>query len=99
MERPAKQHREETVPDEIKKHGLLYFTDGDIVLLSLPKDRVVTAFRVDKVFLSRHSPVFKDMFSLPSLEEVEKYDGTPLVRLQDMSERLVSFLNALYDYS
>jgi hypothetical protein len=72
----AKRRRDECLHEEIKNHTSLYFMDGDIVLLSLPKDHFVTAFRVDKVYLSR----------LPSRDAVEKYDGVPLVRLHDEAE-------------
>jgi hypothetical protein len=97
--RPAKRRRDESPHDSevVKSHESLYFTDGDIVLLSLPKDNFVTAFKVDKVFLLRSSPVFKDMLSLPSPDDIEKYDGVPLVRLQDEAGHLFSFLTALYD--
>ena len=69
----------------------LYFPTGDIVLCaastcSIPgfKDerREEHYFRVDTVFLSRHSPVFADMLTFPPVADgVEMYDGAPLVRL------------------
>ncbi|GJJ13620.1 hypothetical protein Clacol_007876 [Clathrus columnatus] len=81
----------------IKNSGSLYLPDGDIVLFSLPKDDVITAFKVDRVLLRRASPVFEAMFALPPSENNESYDDTPLVKLQDESDHLTMFLNALYD--
>ncbi|KAF8590732.1 hypothetical protein K439DRAFT_1381509 [Ramaria rubella] len=96
--RPAKRSRDDD-SENIQRSDSLYFTDGDIVLLSLPREEVVTAFKVDRVFLSRSSPVFHGMLSLPLPENVEKFDNVPLVRLQDKVEDLISFLKALYDFS
>ncbi|GJJ13667.1 hypothetical protein Clacol_007923 [Clathrus columnatus] len=81
----------------ITKSESFYLTDGDIVLFSLPKDNVVTAFRVDRVFLRRSSPVLEGMLALPSSKDVELYDNVPLIKLQDETEHLTMFLNALYD--
>ncbi|GJJ13642.1 hypothetical protein Clacol_007898 [Clathrus columnatus] len=92
-----KRPRSDTISVKIKNSESLYFPNGDIVLLSLPKDDVVTAFKVDRVFLLRASPVFEGMLELPSLDDVECHDNVPLVRLQDESEHLARFLNALYD--
>ncbi|KIJ53541.1 hypothetical protein M422DRAFT_241776 [Sphaerobolus stellatus SS14] len=83
---------------EIQPHEKLYYADGDIVLLSLPVEGVITAFKVDKVFLKRASSVFEDMLTLPAVEDVEKYDGVPLVRLHDQPHHLEQFLFALYDH-
>lgn len=95
-----KKRRLEAHP-EIIKHSSLYFSNGDIVLLSLPntKNNVVTAFKVDRVFLLRASPVFEGMLALPMHvhPEDELFDSVPLVRLQDESEHLEKFLGALYD--
>ncbi|GJJ13650.1 hypothetical protein Clacol_007906 [Clathrus columnatus] len=37
----------------IKNSDSVYFPDGDIVILSLPKNNVITAFKVDRIFLRR----------------------------------------------
>ncbi|KAI0791169.1 hypothetical protein C8Q75DRAFT_61827 [Abortiporus biennis] len=52
-------------------------------------------FRVDSIFLSRHSPVFKDMFSIPRPPALETFDGAPLVRLSDSANDVEKLLNAL----
>ncbi|KIJ42398.1 hypothetical protein M422DRAFT_254488 [Sphaerobolus stellatus SS14] len=39
------------------------------------------------------------MFTLPTTENVEKYDGVSLVKMQDEATLLTSFLPALYDPS
>jgi hypothetical protein len=57
----------------------------------------VTAFRLDYVFLSRYSPVFEGMLSLPSPDEVRKCDSVPLVRLHDEAEDLIPFMSVFYD--
>ncbi|GJJ06939.1 hypothetical protein Clacol_001135 [Clathrus columnatus] len=80
----------------IKNSESIYLPDGDIVLFSLPKNNVITAFKVDRVFLRRSSPVFEGMFMLPPSGDVESYDNVPLVKLQDEADHLTMFLNALY---
>lgn len=54
--------------------------------------------------LSRHSVVFRDMFSLPrssasahDLSADDIYEGCPLVRLHDLAEDVANLLSALYD--
>lgn len=94
----ARKARSEILPTGVQKHESLYFSNGDIALLSLPNQNgVVTAFKVDRVFLLRASPVFEGMLQLPLNENAETFDDAPLVRLQDESEHLAMFLNALYD--
>ena len=58
-----------------------------------------TLFRVDQRFLTRHSPIFADMFALPSgTEKREEYDGVPIVHLpQDDAEDVTSMLQAIYN--
>lgn len=99
-EPPAKRRRDsssESSQEEIVKHETLYFENGNIVLLSLPKDNIVTAFKVYKDYLSLQSRVFEGMLSIPSPPTVEMYDNVPLVRVQDKSVELAHFLKAIYD--
>ena len=94
--RPTKRQRIES--ERIEKSTSIYHAHGDIAILSLPNDEgVITAFKIDKIYLSRNSAVFEGMVGLPSMEESEKFDGVPLVRLQDTAEQLGDFLEALYD--
>ena len=84
----------------VLRHESLYLSDGDIVLaaVKLGSPIVTVLFRVDKVYLSRTSPVFRSMLSLPSTPSVnEMYDGVPRVDLPDDSDDLACLLAALYD--
>ena len=55
-------------------------------------------FRVDKVYLARNSPIFKDMFSFtPGQEAQDTYDSVPRVNLTDSAEDLQSLLAAMYN--
>ncbi|KAI0791199.1 hypothetical protein C8Q75DRAFT_805559 [Abortiporus biennis] len=77
------------------KHTELYLPDGDLVI-SCPTKQSGSRmlFRVDRIFLSRHSAIFKDMFSLPPRPDggVEQYDGAPFVCIPDEAEDMASFL-------
>ena len=77
----------------------LYFEDGDVVLSAKDKAGAATLFRVDQRFLTRHSPIFADMFALPSgTEKREEYAGVPIVHLpQDDAEDVTSMLQAIYN--
>ncbi len=57
-------------------------------------------FRVFRSTLSRHSPIFRHMFSLPqssNVPEEETMDGVPVVELHDDPEDLAHLLSALHD--
>lgn len=94
---------------EERRHPSLYFADGDIVISATSKEKTYAEFyRVDKVFLARHSAIFKDMFSIGSAEgssvdsnsnsEVQRYyDGVPRVHLYDDAEDVAGFIGALYN--
>lgn len=90
----------DVVPNTEHRHEPLYFSDGDIVL-SAPCDDESTytwLFRIDRIFLARHSPVFRDMLSLPVASDTnEKYDGAPRVRLTDNAWHLAQLLAAIYN--
>ena len=87
--------------DEDQYHTYLA-PDGDVVL-SLRgqegfKGRIL--YRVDKVILSRQSPVFAGLFSIPYDGSVnEELDGLPVVRLDDGFEAMGRLLRFLYDPS
>ena len=76
--------------------------DGDVILaLSSarnPQDKVL--YRVDKLILSRHSPTFSGLFSIPYDSAAnEEYDGVPVVHLDDHAEDIFALLQWLYDPS
>ncbi|KAF7791802.1 hypothetical protein EIP86_002826 [Pleurotus ostreatoroseus] len=85
----------------LQRHPSLYLDDGDIVLAApstSPAKRQTMLFRVDKVYLARNSPIFKDMFSFsPGQEAQDTYDGVPRVNLTDSAEDLESLLAAMYN--
>jgi hypothetical protein len=77
--------------------GDLYHKDGSIVLVV---ENV--AFKVHQSVLEVHSEVFKNMFGLTthSVDDLRVYyfDGCPAIHLDDKSEDMVAFLQALYGY-
>jgi hypothetical protein len=83
-----------------------YAEDGNIVLAAKDTDGTVY-FRLHRSILIRHSPVFKDMFSMPTPSEdsadegggiADQYDGVPLVEMAgDSSDALRSLIALLYD--
>ena len=86
---------------KIERHPSIYFPDGDIVLCATTKTSdIVRMFRVDRVYLTRNSPVFRDMLSLASPpghgHNTELYDGVAVVRLPDDADDLANLLSLLY---
>jgi hypothetical protein len=79
-------------------HDSLYLVDGNIVLIAPLTTGQHQIFRVHQSILSKNSPVFRSMFMIPGVqdEEVEKYDGVPLVQLPDDAEEVESLLRVLY---
>ena len=85
-------------PLKTVRHESLYLPDGDVVLAAPQSPTTTVLFRVDKIYLSRNSPAFRSMFSLPSVPCVnELYDGVPKVQLPDDADDLARLLAALYD--
>ena len=74
--------------------------DGDVVL-SLRGPEGSTGrilYRVDKVILSRQSIVFAGLFSFPCNQAVnQKFDGLPLIALDDEFEPMGRLLRFMYD--
>ncbi|KAI0094329.1 hypothetical protein BDY19DRAFT_860944, partial [Irpex rosettiformis] len=77
----------------------LYFEDGDIAISATSKGKdYIEFYRVDKVFLARHSPIFKDMLSLGENDpHNEQYHGVPKVHLLDDAEDVSGLIGALYN--
>jgi hypothetical protein len=46
--------------------------------------------------LSKVSPVFENMFTLPTGDAEEKFEGVPLVHMPECAEELESLLKVLY---
>ncbi|KAJ7680626.1 hypothetical protein DFH06DRAFT_424841 [Mycena polygramma] len=75
-----------------------YFEDGNIVLSAKDPEDCVVYFRLHRSIVSKHSPVFADMFTLPPPASAEQYDGVPLVEMAgDSAETLRSLIALLYD--
>ena len=72
----------------------IWHEDGDVVIVC---ER--TAFRVHLDVLASHSAVFRDMAALPQPagEQCERYDGCPVIRLQDAVADMRHFLKAIYN--
>ncbi|KAI0776588.1 hypothetical protein BD413DRAFT_602162 [Trametes elegans] len=69
-----------------------WFNDGNIVLIV--RD---IAYKIHKSVLSRHSEVFRDLFSAPSTAADAYFDGCPALCLSESPEDVGNFLKALYD--
>ena len=83
-------------PDESRDEDM-YFEDGSVVISASSTGGGLVYFRVHKSVLSKQSTVFKDMFSLPSPPEMDRYDNLPLVHVHDDAKEFKQFLRAIYD--
>lgn len=95
-----------TAPSTREAHSSLYFPHGDIILEAKPGSSNPSSpsilFRVHRWLLAHHSPVFRDMFSMPYPRTEAKddiYDGAPVVEMTDDAQDLESLLCILYDPS
>jgi hypothetical protein len=90
---------------ELHRHADLWFKDGSVICQAEN-----TLYRVHVSQLSRHSALFRDIFTLPqpsrprsrslsSLDtlEIEECENCPVVVLHDTAEDVANFLGALYD--
>ncbi|KAJ6591634.1 hypothetical protein DFH09DRAFT_1137566 [Mycena vulgaris] len=93
---------------ELQRHADLWFKDGSVICQAES-----TLFRVHVSQLSRHSALFRDIFTLPqpsrprslssfdTLEDtralLEECENCPVVFLHDKAEDVANFLAALYD--
>ena len=82
---------------EERRHPTLYFPDGDLVISATSRDKAfIQLYRVDKVFLARHSPVFKDMLFLGDGDSHnEQYDGAPKVHFLDDAKDVADPIGAM----
>lgn len=83
-------------------HGLVAHVSSptpstEVNEVHVPAQPLEIVFRVHQSVLSLHSPIFKDLFALPSPPEVnETYDKAQLVRMPDRADDLESLLKAFY---
>ena len=76
----------------------LCFEDGNLVVSANNRTNGdLVFFRVHKSILGKHSPVFKDMYSVPPPQDVDQHNGVPLVHVHDDANDLRHFLKAIYD--
>ncbi|KAJ7876225.1 hypothetical protein B0H13DRAFT_2055784 [Mycena leptocephala] len=68
----------------------LWFADCGLIIQAES-----TLFRISRDFLAVHSPVFRDMLSLPPPKDTDMMDGCPFVLLPDRAEDVTVFLKAL----
>ncbi|PPR07100.1 hypothetical protein CVT24_010936 [Panaeolus cyanescens] len=57
----------------------------------------MTAFRIHRGVLARHSTVFNDMLSLPQPADADLFEGCPVVPMYDLPKDLSSLIHYLYD--
>lgn len=82
----------------ILKHDSLYLTGGNICIAALESstnDQRWVIFRVHKSVMGIHSPVFRDMFSLPPAGDAEQFEGVPLVRMPDNASDIETLLKPI----
>jgi len=70
----------------------LWLDDGSVVIQA-----ELTQFRVHRTVLSRHSQVFRNMFSVPQPVYEDNIEGCPIVHLSDSAQDVSHLLSALYD--
>jgi BTB/POZ domain len=95
--RPLKRSRVnlDLAEGKFERSSIAWWDDGNVVLQV--ED---TRFRVHKSILSTHSPLFRDMFSLPASAEsqLETEDGCPVVTLHhDKARHWSAILEMMYD--
>ncbi|KAJ7602765.1 hypothetical protein FB45DRAFT_1072642 [Roridomyces roridus] len=78
---------------EPKRAQGLWFEDCGLVIQA--ED---VLFRVSRDFLAAHSPVFRDMLSVPTPANAETREGCPFVSLPDTAQDFTVFLKALLYY-
>ena len=73
----------------------VWFDDGNIVLQAGD-----TLFKVYSGILSRESPFFRDMFSLPQTADTvsDCFDGCPVIAVHDNPGDMKKFLSATHNY-
>ncbi|KAL6301485.1 hypothetical protein BKA93DRAFT_738642 [Sparassis latifolia] len=84
--------RSDNPDSEFEKDEEFWFEDGNTVLIS--RD---VGFRIHRGIVSRHSEVFRDLFTLPQPTNAEKVHDCPVVSLSDSPMELRILLRAIYN--
>lgn len=83
---------QETMPsDSVVRSQELWFDDGNTVLQAEN-----TQFKVHRGVLSKHSPIFADLFRVPQPTNEPTVDGCPVVQLPDSADDVTHILAVLY---
>ena len=96
-QRPAKRARTTSDAPAVERHPEVWLSDGNIVVVAQN-----TAFRIHKSVVSLHSPVFRDLFSIPQPPSTadgtddETVDDCRVVRVSDTSYDVRELLRAIY---
>lgn len=100
---PKRARVDEPDVRQIVKCDDLYFVDGNIILRAYCADkRAHSLFRVHKSLLALNCLFFRDLFGDSSDSSnlfdasSDKYDGLPVMDMQDDPQDVESFLRALY---
>lgn len=92
------QKDSKTSEHSVRRHPTFYLVTGDVVL-SADEGNIKYMFCVHKTVLGHYSPVFADMFAIPTRVDVnETYEGLPIVHLYDEAADIEHFLKALYNF-
>ncbi|KAI0782152.1 hypothetical protein C8Q75DRAFT_535690 [Abortiporus biennis] len=79
--------------ENIQRHPEYYFPDGNFVIIAGNH-----AFRTHRTVLSRHSKVFRDMFTIPQPPvDSDLYDGCSVVHLTETREEAQIMFSVIYD--
>ena len=76
----------------------IFLTETLLLLLHMPPASVSyfeytnRYYQFSTSLVSKNSPVFKTMFTLPAVDANETYDGVPLVWLPDTAEEVESLI-------
>ena len=81
--------------DQKGNHLSVYYHEGTLVLQAQS-----VVFRVYGEQLALQSSVFDDILSIPQppAAEQERYDGCPVIRVQDTPLDMYHFLKAIHEY-
>lgn len=80
----------------------LWMEDGNIVIAAVDEsseDKTTYVFKCYKGLLSKHSPVFRDLLTLPqpsNADSEDSYEGLPLITLTDSYKDVKQLLQLLY---
>lgn len=75
----------------LEPHTAFWFTDGNVVLVAQ-----TTAFKVHRGVLSRHSPIFTELFIQSDPMDAELIDGAPVITLEDDPHEVSDLLDVMY---